>query len=241
MGGIGRALFGSGDSQESESHSTSESGNHAWGPISGAFTPALGYTTSGGNMLQSLLMGSGQNQALNNFANSTGMNFIMDQGSRAITGSKAAAGLLNSGSTLKALNKFGQGVGSTYLNNYMDNLYKLSNIGLGAGGVMANAGQWSKGESESTSEGSGGKQGILGTLLTAASMIPGISDRRLKSNIVHVDTLSDGLKVYEYDLFGKRQRGVMADEVEKLRPEAFKKGLFLGYDGVDYSKIEDLN
>jgi hypothetical protein len=233
MGGIGRTLFGG----PSESSSESESGNHAYGPISGAFTPALGYVTSGGNMMQNLLMGSGQNQNLNNFANSTGMQFVMDQGSRAITGSQAARGLLNSGGTAKALTKFGQGVGSTYLNNYMDNLYKLSNIGLGAGGVMANAGQWSKSESESE----GPKSGIAGTLLSAASMIPGISDRRLKTNIVHVDTLEDGLKVYEYDLFGKRQKGVMADEVKELRPEAYRKGIFLGYDGVDYKKIPELS
>jgi hypothetical protein len=241
MGGIGKTLFGSPGKQESESSSTSESGNHAWGVVNPALSPALGYVTSGGNMVQNLLMGSGQNESLNNFANSTGMNFVMDQGSRAITGNMAAKGLLNSGSTLKALNKFGQGVGSTYLNNYMDNLFKLSNIGLGAGNVLSSAGNWSKGQSESTSEGKGGKEGIAGTLLSAAAMIPGISDRRLKSNIVHVDTLFDGLKVYEYDLFGKRQRGVMADEVKKLRPEAHKPGLFLGYDGVDYSKIEELN
>ena len=46
------------------------------------------------------------------------------------------------------------------------------------------------------------------------------SDRRLKSNIVRVATHPLGIGVYEYDIAGKRQRGVMADEVEKVMPEA---------------------
>jgi hypothetical protein len=240
MGGIGRTLFGGPSKQESESHSTTESGNHAWGPVSGAFTPALGYATSGGNMVQSLLMGSGQNENLNNFANSTGMNFVMDQGSRAITGNAAARGLLNSGSTLKALNKFGQGVGSTYLNNYMDNLFKLSNVGLQAGNVMSGAGGWSKGQSDSSGEGTGAKQGIAGTLAQIGSAIAA-SDRRLKSDVVKIRELSDGLNVYSYKIFGRRQIGVMADEVKKLRPEAHVPNFLGEYDGVDYSKIEELN
>jgi hypothetical protein len=234
MGGIGKTLFGD---SGGGSTSDSESGNHAWGPINSAFSPALGYVTSAGNMVQNLLSGSGQNQGLNNFANSSGMEFVRDQGMQGITSSQAARGLLNSGSTLKAMNKFGQGVGSTYLNNYMDNAFKLGGLGLQAGGVMANAGQWSKSHSES--EG-GGKQGILPMALQAAAMIPGLSDRRLKNDVIHVDTLSDGLKVYEYTIFGRHQRGVMADEVKELRPEAFRPKIFGGYDGVDYSKIPEV-
>ena len=47
-----------------------------------------------------------------------------------------------------------------------------------------------------------------------------VSDRRLKSNIVRVGTHPLGVGIYEYDLFGERQRGVMADEVETVKPEA---------------------
>jgi hypothetical protein len=46
------------------------------------------------------------------------------------------------------------------------------------------------------------------------------SDRRLKSNIVRVGTHRLGIGIYEYDIFGKRQRGVMADEVQQVKPEA---------------------
>jgi len=72
-----------------------------------------------------------------------------------------------------------------------------------------------------------GMYGQLGGAIGAAAGGPaGLSgfftgsDRRLKSNIVRVATHPLGIGVYEYDIAGKRQRGVMADEVEKVMPEA---------------------
>lgn len=72
-----------------------------------------------------------------------------------------------------------------------------------------------------------GMYGALGGAVGAAAGGPaGLSgfftgsDRRLKSNIVRVATHPLGIGVYEYDIAGKRQRGVMADEVEKVMPEA---------------------
>lgn len=61
-------------------------------------------------------------------------------------------------------------------------------------------------------------RGLLGSAgIAAASMF---SDRRLKSNIVKLGEDPRGWGVYEYDIFGERQTGVMADEVEKVIPEA---------------------
>jgi hypothetical protein len=67
----------------------------------------------------------------------------------------------------------------------------------------------------------GGLFNLAGSLGSAA-MLGGVfpSDRRLKSNIVRIGTHPLGIGVYEYDIFGTRQRGVMADEVEQVRPEA---------------------
>lgn len=56
-----------------------------------------------------------------------------------------------------------------------------------------------------------GKAGSFGALF---------SDRRLKSAIERIGTTPHGLGYYEYTIFGERQRGVMADEVEKVMPEA---------------------
>lgn len=46
------------------------------------------------------------------------------------------------------------------------------------------------------------------------------SDRRLKSNVVHVGTWKNGLNVYAYDIFGRRELGFMADEVAVRFPHA---------------------
>ena len=219
---------------------TSESGNHAWDPIKSSLSPALGYVTGAGNMMSNLLGiggGSAQTSALENFSNSGGMQFLREQGMKGITSSKAASGLLNSGSYGTALAKYNQGLASTYLNQYMQNLQGLGGLGINAGQVMTGAGQWSKGEGEK----SAGKGGALPMALQAASMIPGISDRRLKRNIVKIGEASDGLGIYEYTLGNKRTVGVMADEVKELRPHAHIPNLYLGYDGVDYDNLGSLN
>lgn len=65
--------------------------------------------------------------AFNNYLGSTGYNFQMDQGQHAITGSAAAKGLLNSGSTAKALTQYGQGLGSQYFQNYLNQLGNMNN------------------------------------------------------------------------------------------------------------------
>lgn len=58
--------------------------------------------------------------ALNTFANSAGMNFMLDQGQKALSGASAANGVFNSGATGQALTQFGQNLGKTYLNDYMN-------------------------------------------------------------------------------------------------------------------------
>lgn len=83
------------------------------------------------------------------------------------------------------------------------------------------------------------KNGIGGILQGAGSLASGaamFSDRRLKSNIEKVGELEDGLGVYEYDIFGERQRGVMADEVEQLRPWALGPEV-AGYRTVRYGDL----
>jgi hypothetical protein len=54
----------------------------------------------------------------------------------------------------------------------------------------------------------------------APAAITAWSDRRLKSNIVRVGDHPLGIGIYEYDIFGNRERGVMAQEVLEVKPEA---------------------
>ena len=62
------------------------------------------------------------------------------------------------------------------------------------------------------------------------------SDRRLKSEIVRIGKTAHGLDLYEYDIAGRRERGVMADEVERLMPAAVSVRAD-GYQRVDYDMI----
>jgi hypothetical protein len=235
-GGVGDFLFGKKPKPE-----TSESGNHAWEPIKSALSPALGYVTGGGNMMGSLLgipgMGS-QTEGLKNFANSGGMQFLLNEGTDAINSNFYARGLGKSGAAMKGLEKYRSGLASTYLNDYMKNLMGFSNLGLGAAGVMSDAGRWSKGIGQQA-----GKGGALPYMLQAASMIPGISDRRVKKNVKLIGEYANGLPKYSFefveglDLPKGRFEGPMADEVKRLIPDAYLPNYYGKFDGVDYAKL----
>lgn len=61
------------------------------------------------------------------------------------------------------------------------------------------------------------------------------SDARLKSNVERVGTHPLGIGVYEYDIFGRRQRGVMAHEVAEVMPAAVRRNG--EFHQVNYSMI----
>ncbi len=83
---------------------------------------------------------------------------------------------------------------------------------------------------------------LLNAAASAGSAALFASDRRLKENVERIGELSDGLGVYEYDYrsgFGlpeERQMGVMADEVELLRPWALGP-VVNGYATVNYAAL----
>jgi len=62
------------------------------------------------------------------------------------------------------------------------------------------------------------------------------SDRRLKTDIKRIGTHPLGIGIYSYKIFGRRQIGVMADEVLKVKPEAVIVGPG-GYLFVDYGRL----
>ena len=87
-------------------------------------------------------------------------------------------------------------------------------------------------------------------LLQAASQgaqAAAMSDRRAKLNIVKVGEEADGLGIYDFDyrqdigidLSTDRQRGVMADEVARLRPWALGPKIG-GYATVNYSALGEV-
>jgi hypothetical protein len=81
-----------------------------------------------------------------------------------------------------------------------------------------------------------GMYGLAGSVLGAGAKVYAASDIRLKSNIVRVGTHPLGVGIYEYDIFDRRERGVMAQEVEKVRPEAVIEHPD-GYKMVNYAAL----
>jgi hypothetical protein len=94
--------------------------------------------------------------AFDAYLNSTGYQFNYDQGINAVNSDRAASGLLNSGSTLKALDEFGTGLPDSYGQQYADNLFKVDQLGgperLGHGGRRAELRQRQQSEQQQCRE-----------------------------------------------------------------------------------------
>jgi hypothetical protein len=79
--------------------------------------------------------------ALDNYLNSTGYQFTRDQGLDAAKSNAASSGMLNSGSTLEALDNYGAGVADQYGQQYEQNLQNVATTGENAAGALAGTGQ----------------------------------------------------------------------------------------------------
>lgn len=64
------------------------------------------------------------------------------------------------------------------------------------------------------------------------------SDERLKTNVQRVGTHPLGVGVYEYDIAGRRERGVMAQELLRVKPQAVFRHPS-GFLMVDYGQLDD--
>lgn len=105
-------------------------------PAAAQQTAALtGAAGTAGDINQLLTSPTQDNPAFKNYLNSTGYGFQLQQGSDAITGNAASKGLLNSGSTARALTSYGQNLASTTFNNYLGQLgaSTATNLNVGAG------------------------------------------------------------------------------------------------------------
>lgn len=162
------AIFGSPSTSSNNSTNTSASSNQAYPALSSALSPQTSNATGASNSLAALLGVGGdpaaQQQAFQQFQNSTGYQFGLNQGTQAITGSAASKGLLDSGSTAKALDTYGQNYANTQYQNYLNPLQSLVSSGNQAGSVIGSTGQQSASNGTSTGSSTGAKQGIGGFL-----------------------------------------------------------------------------
>jgi hypothetical protein len=114
----------------------------------------------------------------------------------------------------------------------------LSSIGGGNGALSAL--DSSRGRTSDSSGYNGGQviQG-LGALGSGIGALAALSDRRLKTDIKKVGVLDSGIGLYTYRFKGAdktRHVGVMAQEVEKVLPEAVVDA-GLGFKAVRYDKV----
>jgi hypothetical protein len=135
--------------------------------------------------------------------------------SQDVTGQGAAAGILNSGSTAKALQTRGTELNNQFFNNYLQQLSGLSGLGLQAGGLVANTGQ--------TSNSKGGSPSTAGTI---GSVVGGLAGFSRIDGLSGISSLFAAKRMALASICAvtscrsTRRLMVMADEVAKLRPWA---------------------
>lgn len=110
-------------------------------------TNAKGYVDRGelaGSNINALLgLGGDQtaaNRAFGQYRDSTGYQFQLDEGNRAMDRTAAARGGLQSGAALKAGQRYGQQLGSSAFQTYLNNLYQQQGVGLSATNAVAGVG-----------------------------------------------------------------------------------------------------
>ncbi len=121
------------------------------------------------------LLGLGGNPAAAEAAfdqcrDSTGYQFRLGQGISAIEQSAATRGLLSSGSTLKGLAEYGQGLASSEFQNYLQALSGAEGTGLSAAYNVASQGQAGGAQAaQYTRQGAADVMGGLGSVLGGIS------------------------------------------------------------------------
>lgn len=206
---------------------------------------------------------AGNARATTAFENNPGFQFQKQQGDDAINAASAANGTLNSGTQLKALSDYNQGLAGTSWQNYIQNLMPYLGAansaaggigslyaGLGTGLNNSFQGQGNAAYGANTSIGNANANAELanynasGNLLNAgmnlAQGLFGFSDERLKDDIEPVGELYDGQTVYRYRFKGdkRHQIGLIAQEVEEHEPDAVKE-LVGDIKGVNYKLATD--
>lgn len=110
---------------------------------------------------------------------------------------------------------------------------------IGATGLSTNAAmQGYQAQLAAQNANNGATAGLFGSLGSAAILALALSDRRLKTDIVRDGVLPSGIPIYVFRFKGDDTlwRGVMADEVERVMPDAVVYNDD-GYAMVDYGKI----
>ena len=152
--------------------------------------------------------------------------------------------------TLAGIAGLGQNAQNTTANLAQGTTNAIGNLGVGAataaaGGTVGSANAITGGLTGAANQyqlnqilGNQNSLTSLQNQISADTTTGNYSDRRLKTNIVKIGQYLNGLNKYSWTyLWGENATGAMADEVEKLIPEAI--GIRLGYKTVNYALLGD--
>ena len=176
------------------------------------------------NALSEMLLGGGP--SLDYIKSQPGFMLGSQMGQEGLQRRFAATGIGPSGAENLAINNFQNQYTGDYMQRMITNLISASGAGM-----VANS-------STSSSTGPSQIPGMLGTLGGAAISAGLFSDRNLKTNIKHIDTIK-GIKIYSFNYIWSylKSVGVMAQDL--LEMPDYKHAVHttnLGY-VVDYSKL----
>lgn len=180
------------------------------------------------NMGNRGLLGSSlENSALQSF-NTTADRNLANAGASAAQGSLALQGNL-AGNIAQLQNQ-----AQLQKNNLYGTAFDVLGRGLNPQGYAGSTYINNSPTQTAGSSGGGGGGGLGGLIGGVMSLF---SDRRLKTEIKRVGKTDSGLPVYTYRYImgGPVYMGVMADEVEKVKPEAVSEDY--GFKKVDYARI----
>lgn len=158
---------------------------------------------------------------------------LMQQGETAILQNAAATGGLRGGNTQAALAQFRPALLSQLIEQQYGRLGGITQLGQASAAGQASAGMQSgqnianllaqQGAAQAGGIlAAGGKQAqIFGDVMQTAGAVKGFCDPRLKRNARRIGTHHLGIGLYSWEyLWGAKGSGVMADELERIMPQA---------------------
>jgi hypothetical protein len=182
---------------------------------------------------------------------SPGYQFRFGEGQRAVESSAASKGMLMSGGTLKDLTRFGQGVAADDFNDQFNRYMAIAGGGQQAATSGAQLGQQNASGiadlygqmGNAKASGYIGQANAIGNSIGQIAQLGAmfLSEPSAKTKIELIRRDPDGLGWYRFAYKTEPDtmlEGVMADEVEALRPHALGPRLPNGWRTVNYAMLE---
>jgi hypothetical protein len=152
----------------SKSKSSSSAVNRAYEDVNKSLAPQMSTGTMANTQMANMLGLNGadaQGAGFVNWKNSTGYQSGLQEGLDGVTQNQAVGGMLNSGSTLKALSRYGSDYANSKFGEYQNQLQGVVNSGTQAAAAIGSTGQVQKSEA-TEKKSSGGLGKALGFFAT---------------------------------------------------------------------------